>query len=116
MALRINDTLVWYSGVPLVAGLCCIALELMVNFPGSSGTGVSCSRRLKPGDHGRINRIQRRGRYRGLRPGLLGHPRVKRVIVVSNNSRDETVQRALEAGAIVHNEAIQGYGACVSGH
>jgi GT2 family glycosyltransferase len=35
------------------------------------------------------------------------------VIVVSNNSTDRTVERARNAGAIVHNEPTQGYGACV---
>jgi len=44
---------------------------------------------------------------------FLHYPLVRRVIVVSNNSRDHTVERATAAGAIVHNEATQGYGACV---
>src|ERR1035438_5636427 len=38
---------------------------------------------------------------------------VKRVIVVSNNSKDRTMDRALEAGAIAVNEEHQGYGHCV---
>ena len=41
------------------------------------------------------------------------HPNVKRVIVVSNNSKDRTIQFAEEAGAIAFNEEKQGYGACV---
>jgi glycosyltransferase involved in cell wall biosynthesis len=41
------------------------------------------------------------------------HPRVARVIVVSNNSTDKTLERAHESGAIVFNEPLQGYGACV---
>jgi glycosyltransferase involved in cell wall biosynthesis len=41
------------------------------------------------------------------------HPNVKRVIVVSNNSKDRTIQFAEEAGAITFNEEKQGYGACV---
>ncbi len=35
------------------------------------------------------------------------------VIVVSNNSRDNTLERAREAGATVVNEPRQGYGRCV---
>jgi glycosyltransferase involved in cell wall biosynthesis len=35
------------------------------------------------------------------------------VIVVSNNSRDDTMERARAAGAIVFNEMKQGYGQCV---
>jgi len=41
------------------------------------------------------------------------HPRVRRVLVVDNNSRDETAQRATGAGAIVLREMQPGYGRCV---
>jgi len=44
---------------------------------------------------------------------FLGHPLVRRVIVVDNNSNDETVRKAVEAGAIVVREERQGYGHCV---
>jgi hypothetical protein len=44
---------------------------------------------------------------------FIAHPRVKRVIVVSNNSQDRTMERAREAGAIAVNEEQQGYGRCV---
>jgi glycosyltransferase involved in cell wall biosynthesis len=44
---------------------------------------------------------------------FLSHPLVKRVIVVSNNSRDATEERAKTAGAIVYNESNPGYGQCV---
>jgi hypothetical protein len=44
---------------------------------------------------------------------FLSHPKVKRVIVVSNNSKDRTLERARDAGAISINEAQQGYGHCV---
>lgn len=41
------------------------------------------------------------------------HPLVKRVIVVSNNSSDRTLEVAREHGAIALNEEAQGYGRCV---
>jgi glycosyltransferase involved in cell wall biosynthesis len=41
------------------------------------------------------------------------HPLVRRVIVISNNSKDRTMELAEQAGAIVFNETRQGYGACV---
>jgi len=41
------------------------------------------------------------------------HPLVRRVIVVSNNSRDRTFARAEAAGAITFNELQPGYGRCV---
>lgn len=44
---------------------------------------------------------------------FLSHPLVKRVIVVSNNSKDATEERARTAGAIVYNEPKPGYGQCV---
>jgi hypothetical protein len=42
-----------------------------------------------------------------------GHPLVKRVIVVDNNSQDRTSQIAAAAGAIVVLEKQPGYGKCV---
>ena len=44
---------------------------------------------------------------------FLAHPLVKRVLVVSNNSTDQTIAKARAAGAIVHNEEKRGYGRCV---
>lgn len=44
---------------------------------------------------------------------FISHPLVKRVLVVSNNSTDNTILIARKAGAIVFNEEKQGYGACV---
>ena len=44
---------------------------------------------------------------------FLTQPLVKRVIVISNNSKDRTMERAAEAGAIVYNEQKPGYGHCV---
>ena len=44
---------------------------------------------------------------------FLSHPLVERVIVVSNNSRDATFERAEAAGAITFNEQAPGYGRCV---
>ena len=44
---------------------------------------------------------------------FLSHPKVKRVIVVSNNSKDRTMELAIEAGATAVNEDRQGYGHCV---
>jgi glycosyltransferase involved in cell wall biosynthesis len=44
---------------------------------------------------------------------FLQHSLVKRVIVISNNSSDKTIENAIEAGALVYNEQKQGYGACV---
>ena len=44
---------------------------------------------------------------------FIRHPRVRRVIVVDNNSTDETAFRARRAGATVIREIEPGYGSCV---
>lgn len=109
-----NETLVWYSGVPLVLGSLLIAWDL-------------CTK---------VNRIRRFKFVRNSPPQVpfltvaltayndersigaavrdfRAHPLVHRVIVVSNNSTDRTVEEAQKAGALVVNEPRQGYGACV---
>jgi glycosyltransferase involved in cell wall biosynthesis len=44
---------------------------------------------------------------------FLQHPRVQRVIVVDNNSKDGSAAAARESGAIVVIEKVPGYGSCV---
>ena len=44
---------------------------------------------------------------------FLKHPGVKRVIVVDNNSKDQTSQVAQSAGGLVVHEPRQGYGNCI---
>ncbi len=44
---------------------------------------------------------------------FIGHPLVKRVIVVDNNSKDDTSAVAARAGAEVVLEKLPGYGKCV---
>ena len=107
--------LLWTSGFPTTIGIILIAIDLGIYLP-----------------------LKRRG-ARDLRPHLaeasfitvaltayndelsigaavrdfMSHPKVKRVIVVSNNSKDHTMEFAAEAGAIAVNEDRQGYGRCV---
>jgi hypothetical protein len=44
---------------------------------------------------------------------FLSHPLVRRVVVVDNNSKDRTSERAAAAGAVVVREMKPGYGQCV---
>jgi glycosyltransferase involved in cell wall biosynthesis len=44
---------------------------------------------------------------------FAAHPRVRRVIVVNNNSSDNTFAAAEQAGAVTFNEKAAGYGRCV---
>lgn len=110
----INEWFVWYSGFPLLIGFSLILIDLFVLYPQK--------RRNEFIQHDDVN-------VRALTVTLtayndeasighsvrdfLDHPSVKRVIVVSNNSTDKTLEVAEESGAIVFNELLQGYGACV---
>ena len=44
---------------------------------------------------------------------FIGHPLVRRVVVVENNSRDNTFEVACRAGAKVVTEGRPGYGNCI---
>lgn len=113
-ALMVNEMLVWYSGVPLVAGLLLIAIDLYWHLP-----DINRARALRyaPLENADVTVVLTAYNDEVVIADAVrdfaSHPRVKRVIVVSNNSRDRTIERASEAGAIALNEEIQGYGACV---
>ena len=112
--LPINEWIVWYSGVPIMAG-CALALgDLLFLF------------RFKRRDNRvRVDDIANLGLTVALTAyndeqsissavsDFLSHPMVRRVIVVSNNSVDATFHRAVAAGAIAVNETAPGYGRCV---
>jgi len=111
---RLNEDLIWYSGIPLVAGIMLIGWDLFRN--------VRRTRHLKSVqhdrlDHGRLTVVltaynDERSIGDAVRD-FRAHPRVERVIVISNNSTDQTMAVAEAASALVFNEPRQGYGACV---
>lgn len=112
--LRLNEGLVWYSGLPLTAGCLLLALDLWRK--------VAHSRAIRsianiPDDSNRLTvaltAYNDELSIAASVADFLAHPRVARVIVVSNNSADATEDQARAAGAIVHNEPRQGYGSCV---
>lgn len=106
--------LVWYSGAPLLAGIGLALFDLLFLL-----------QRKKPDLPVRYEPIRRRRvtvaltayndeeSIGGAVEDFLFHPLVERVIVVSNNSVDGTIERAQAAGAITFNEPRQGYGRCV---
>jgi hypothetical protein len=114
LLLPINEWIVWYSGVPIMAGF---GLAL-----GDLGFLFALKRR-----HNRVRTdvIVHRGLTVALTAyndeesissavsDFLSHPLVRRVIVVSNNSVDATFEHAVAAGAITVNETAPGYGRCV---
>jgi hypothetical protein len=106
--------LVWYSGVPCVLGLSLAAFDLLVLLGRKKPTAPV---RYEP----LINRkvtvaltaYNDEDSIADAVLDFLGHPLVARVIVVSNNSRDQTFARAQAAGAITFDELQPGYGRCV---
>ena len=111
---RLNEDLIWYSGIPLVAGITLICGDLFLN--------VRRLRRMKSVRHdppGNCRLTVALTAYNDERSigdsvrDFLAHPLVQRVIVISNNSTDRTMAVAEQAGAVVFNEPRQGYGACV---
>lgn len=113
-ALKANEFLVWYSGIPLLLGVTLVLIDLFVLFP-----------RKRTNDFIQISLVENTKltvtltayndeKSIGLAvEDFAKHPLVERVIVVSNNSSDGTFEVAERAGAIVFNETTQGYGACV---
>ena len=106
---------IWYSGVPTTLGIVLITADLALLFPFKRSITrrhdvfIRDSPRITVAltaynDEGSI--------YDAVRDHL-SHECVERVIVVSNNSRDATEERARAAGATVYNETRQGYGHCV---
>lgn len=108
------EWLVWYSGMPIVLGLGLALIDLLFLLT-----------RKKPPVPIRYDPVRRRRVTVALTAyndeesiakavkDFVSHPLVERVIVVSNNSRDRTFERAEAAGAITLNEAAPGYGRCV---
>jgi hypothetical protein len=112
--LPINEWIVWYSGVPIAAGLVLALGDLVFLF-----------RIKRRRNRLRVDDIANRRLTVALTAyndeesigtavsDFLSHPMVRRVLVVSNNSTDTTFERAVAAGAITVNESAPGYGRCV---
>jgi len=108
------EYLVWYSGIPLVIGIGLISLDLLILLP-RKRTRLDVTFNAPPNtditvvltaynDEASIGLA-----VQDFRP----HPKVKRVVVVDNNSKDRTREVAGAAGAIVVLETQRGYGHCV---
>ncbi|CAH0353756.1 hypothetical protein BH11PSE5_BH11PSE5_25770 [soil metagenome] len=106
--------LVWYSGMPIMLGLALALFDLLYLFghkkPDRPVRFVPVKRRRVTVTLTAYNDEDSIG---GAVRDFLDHPLVERVIVVSNNSADRTMERAEAAGAIVFNELAPGYGRCV---
>ena len=111
---RLNEDLVWYSGVPLVMGFLLISWDLFRNV-----TRIRQAKSVRNDPPANrfltvaLTAYNDERSISGAVQDFRAHPLVKRVIVISNNSKDRTLELAEQAGAIVFNETRQGYGACV---
>lgn len=106
--------MIWYSGMPVVAGVMLILFDLFVLLPRKrSRVDVVWD---PPGNLDVTVVLTAYNDELSIRPAVEDfrrHPRVKRVIVIDNNSSDRTVEIAQDAGAITVVEPLAGYGHCV---
>ena len=110
----VAEWLVWYSGAPMVLGLAMAFADLFFFFDAKRPVR---DYREGPAPTERVTvALTAYDDEDSIGPAVrdfLAHPRVKRVIVVSNNSADRTLEVARAAGAIAVNEKTPGYGRCV---
>ena len=110
----ISEWLVWYSGVPLVAGILLALVDLFLLLAGKRDHGeLRYSPVVDPHVTVALTAFNDEASIAPAVRDFLAHPLVRRVIVVSNNSSDRTMHHAAAAGAIVINEPLPGYGRCV---
>lgn len=105
--------LVWYSGVPIVAGIALALIDLLY-FMSRKKPDVPV--RYAPIEHRVTVALTAYNDEDSIADAVrdfIEHPLVARVIVVSNNSSDRTFARAEAAGAIAFDELQPGYGRCV---
>jgi hypothetical protein len=111
---QINGIIVWYSGIPLMLGALLICLDLFDHVP--RARRFKSIRNEPPANQRLTVVLTAYNDERSIGSAVQdfhAHSSVERVIVISNNSRDKTMEVAEKAGAIVFNEPRQGYGACV---
>ena len=110
----VAEWLVWYSGMPMVLGLALSLIDLLLLFESKRPLRHY---REQPAIDSRVTvALTAYNDEESIGDAVrdfLAHPRVTRVIVVSNNSADRTFEMAQAAGAIAVNEDKPGYGRCV---
>src|ERR1700749_1913806 len=110
-----NAAIVWYSAVPCTFGLLLAAADLAFLLPGKRKR----SQRVRPCPVGTRQVVVALTAYNDEESigdavsDFIGHPLVRQVVVVENNSRDNTFEVARHAGAKVVTESRPGYGNCV---
>ena len=112
--LPFNEWIVWYSGMPVMAGLALALTDLLVLLPNKRRSEqVRCDALPNRGLTVALTAYNDELSIAEAVRDFLGHPLVRNVIVVSNSSTDATFERAQAAGAITFDETARGYGRCV---
>lgn len=110
-----NEAIVWYSGVPSTLGLALASVDLALLLPGKRRR--SRSELMEPvADKRALVALTAYNDEKSIGDAVAEfkrHPWVTRVIVVDNNSQDQTADVARAAGANVITEMKPGYGRCV---
>ena len=110
----INQAIVWYSGIPVVLGLTLVLVDLLILFEHKrSDPPVTFTQLADRQVTVALTAYNDEESIAESVEDFLSHPRVSRVLVVSNDSTDDTLARARAAGAVTLNEPQRGYGRCV---
>jgi len=112
--MTINYYIVWYSGIPFLIGITMVLTDIFIFVPKRRRVNHLTTRIIKNKKVTVVLTAYNDEESIGMAiKDFKKHKMVKRVIVVSNNSKDRTIPVAKKAGAIVVNEPKQGYGNCV---
>ncbi|MBV8552001.1 MAG: glycosyltransferase family 2 protein [Acidobacteriaceae bacterium] len=110
-----NQAVIWYSGVPTTFGVLLAAADLAFLLPSKRKRGRREA--LEPISNRQVvvalTAYNDEQSIAAAVADFRDHPSVRRVIVVDNNSRDNTFEVARGAGAVVVKETEPGYGRCV---
>lgn len=106
--------ILWWTGIPVLAGAALAAVELFLLLPGKRTRDKV---RFDPLADTSITVVLTAFNDElsigAAVADFLSHPRVRRVLVIDNNSRDRTREVAEKSGARVICEQRPGYGRCV---
>ena len=99
--LQVNEALVWYSGIPVLFGISLILIDLFVLYP-KKRTNELITYRPIENNFVTVVLTAYNDEYsiKAAVSDFKTHPLVKRVLVISNNSTDNTLAWATQAGAI----------------
>ncbi len=110
-----NDAVIWFSGLPCTLALLLAVADIALLLPRKRRSSRMGS--LTPISDRRVvvalTAYNDAKSISGAVADFREHPSVRHVIVVDNNSADETAKLAREAGAEVVTEIQPGYGRCV---